>query len=229
MNTRIPQILFAGLVLCSAMSHPAVAGVITGGTVIDATESSCCGLTADKLVDQSGLSTGYTSGVTNFDTYSALGVTALGSSTTPEFPGGYYATVGAHVDIDLGQSLTVTKLALWNDQDFQGVDAFHLLISSDPSFATSTSLGSFNALYGNNDNEALDYSVGVPIQVFDLNDASGRYVRVVFDSAHLGPYVNLNEIAFDVGATSVPEPASIALLGLGLAGIGISRRTSKKR
>lgn len=59
MDSRIVQNLLAGLVFASVFTPSAMAGVVTSGTVIGASDSACCGLTADKLVDQSGLSFNY--------------------------------------------------------------------------------------------------------------------------------------------------------------------------
>jgi hypothetical protein len=216
--------LFGVFLLSVAMSDSAFATIIRSGTVLSSTPSACCNLVAERLLDQSGLSVGYTNGVTDFDSYLALNPTATGTSTEPNFPAGYFAGAGAIVDIDLGETLTLTRLAMWNDHDFQGVNAFHLLIADNSSFAGAVALGSFNALFGNNDNVQLDYAIGAPYQVFDLNDATGRYVRVEFDTAHLDVFINVGELAFGIDAESVPEPATLALFGVGLAGLRLARR-----
>ena len=61
-------------------------------------------------------------------------------------------------------------------------------------------------------------------QVFDLNDTTTQFIRIVGAPIEQNNgLLNIGEIAFE-GAQSVPEPLSIVLMGLGLAGIGFSRK-----
>lgn len=208
----------AGLLLGS----PAAAGVLTyTGTVLSAPAGSF-GLVAPRLFDESGLSATYANGVTGFTQYAASGVTHLGSSTTNGT--GFLAPAGATVDIDLGQNLLVSSLALWNDNDAQGVRNFSLSIADNASFANAISLGSFVAQYGYQ-NTFLSYTKGTAAQVFDLNDAVGRYVRIKFETAYSGSNINVGELVFGAQAPrEIPEPDTLALTGLGMLAVARCRR-----
>ncbi len=204
------------------LGSPASAGVMTyTGTVLSAPAGSF-GLLAPRLFDASGLSAGYTNGVTDFAQYAAAGVTHLGSSTTNGT--GFLAPAGATVDLDLGQNLLVSSLALWNDNDAQGVRNFSLSIADNAAFTNAVSLGSFVAQYGYN-NTLLSYTKGTPAQLFDLNDAVGRYVRIKFERPYSGSNINVGELVFGAQAPQkIPEPDSLALTGLGLLAVATIRR-----
>lgn len=186
---------------------PVAAPVNTGGEF---------GATTDigNTFDQSGLSSGFTSGVDDFDTY-----IATNPMHTPSFEDNEWFTPegvnSATVIYDLGAEYSILRLALWNE-DAAGIETMDVSTSNDVSFTTSTSVGSFNPF----DNPAvIDY----PAEVFDLMDSNARYVRLEVTGPNTGSSFNgisMGEIAFDTAAPSavVPEPSSLVLCGFGVLG-----------
>ena len=208
---------FICLFIC-LFAGSANAGLIIGAESVDASIPDLgAGFELEQLINQNGLSASYVSGVTDFNTFATT--TTHKSSSSPS-NGGWASSVGntfpANIDFDLGAMFSITSLALWNDIDQQGLGNFEVFTSLDNSFSTLTSVGSFVG--------TMAVANSSFAQVFDLNDTTTQFIRIVGAPIEQNNgLLNIGEIAFE-GAQSVPEPLSIVLMGLGLAGIGFSRK-----
>lgn len=179
----------------------------------------------DMTYDQSGLSTPYISNVTDFDAYIGGNPThelavnpsnAWTSATDPTYPG--------VVDFDLGGTFFVESLALWNlggGFDFN-LREFRLLADDNAAFSSPVTLGTFDA-------SPSGSSVAAPVQTFDFASTSASFVRleILSNQGTIGgatgsTNVGFGEVAFNV--TSVPEPSSMALVGVGIGLVGLRRR-----
>lgn len=165
--------------------------------------------------NQSGLYTGFTSGVTDFATYMA---TNPGHS--PFFSGEWASPSGNHdsdVVFDLGSVMGIDKLAFWNEEA-GGVGTLNVFGSVDnvSFFALALNLTPTNASQG------ADYYANV----YAFAPTAARYVLL---DMHGCPNPNgnwngctLGEVAFETAVieSTTPEPASMVLMFTGLAGIG---------
>lgn len=167
----------------------------------------------DKVRDQSGLSGGYISGVTDFDAYIATNpMHAAGNAHWLSAFGG----LTGNFDFDLGGTFTVESLALWNigNGKISGVRGFALLADDNAAFSSPTSLGTFEADPGLS---------GPPAEVFTFTPTEAAYMRLVITSnGGSEEFTGFGEAAFEVAVT--PEPAALLLLGVGLAGLALRHR-----
>ncbi len=180
------------------------AGQVQAGTILSPTSVLANSLgefsaqfSSTKMIDQSGLSTGFTSGVTDFSAYIATGPThgtneSNGSWVSPSVP-----PSGA-IDFDLGDSYDIDQVVLWQGVagNSASVNAFRIFTSSDSAFTSPLLVGSFVAAIGTNLPEVA--------QVFDTSDSSARYLRLQIDSNYGNSVTGLGEFALDVSAVLEP-------------------------
>ncbi|MFO0953727.1 MAG: hypothetical protein U0835_21740 [Isosphaeraceae bacterium] len=180
-----------------------------------------------NVINQTGLSAGYTSGVTNFATYTGANPTHDSSSTANIWLSANGTTTG-NVDFNLGGTFTIDRFALWNlgaDTGFNLV-GFNLVASPDSSFTTTTSLGSFTA--GTSGTQILS-----PLQVFTFTATATQFVRMQITSNNGGSFTGFGEAVFRGTAVSaVPEPSTLALgsvlAAAGLGSVAVRRRRARR-
>jgi hypothetical protein len=214
-----------GLALAALPPGAAFAGVITS-PVAGAINSGGPGFgDLGDTFDQSGLSTGFTSGVTDFDAYLATNPTHNGAFMGQE----WFSNEGsnsASVTYDMGSVVAISRLALWNEES-SGIGRLDLFSSTDGiTFSPlATNILPFDTIL-------LDY----PAQVFSFDATDVRFIR--FDMSECpqpdpGPFgapfeaCAIGEVAFDVVESvtpPVPAPASLLLVALGLLGARILAR-----
>jgi hypothetical protein len=190
--------------------------IIDGPTPIDS-------YNAANTIDQSGLSSNYISGVTDFNAFIGLSpihnrVSGLGANFLASFDNPV-----ANVDFDMGEILNLSRLALWNYpfSNSVGINGFSIYSSATSDFSVTSILGTFNAI--DNGNGSTNSA-----QIFDFSDMSSRYIRLSITSSYSGSSVGFSEIAFEgTPAIDVPEPSALAIFALGM--IGLASRRFKKQ
>lgn len=158
-------------------------------------------------LDQSGLAATYTSGLTDFDTFTAATNTVSGGSSFNSWYSAQGVLTG-NFDFFLGSVVTIESFALWNDPQTaqQGVNSFKLWADDNAAFTSPTLLGNYNAL-------ALNSNAANFAQVFAFAPTAASYVRMEILSNYGSTFVTgFVEAAFE---ETVPTPATLALLGLG--------------
>lgn len=216
------RLLLAAALAASTIAAPALAGPFIYAPTSATINSGGPGNgSINDTFNQSGLSTGYTSGVTDFATYLA------GNPThTVTFSGfewfGNSGTSTASVTYDLGSVLGIGALALWNEES-SGIGVLDLFGSTDG--VTFSSLGSYNPT----DHGLAAYGA----DVFNFSTTSARYVR--FDMSgcpqpNVGSFsaCAIGEVAFSGTElnSGIPEPSAWALMitGFGFIGGALRRR-----
>ncbi|MGK7931513.1 MAG: PEP-CTERM sorting domain-containing protein [Microcystaceae cyanobacterium] len=218
-RTALISLSTFGLTTSLLMGQSAYAGVIRQAT-ISTTAGNTSG-NSNQIVDQSGLSSNYISGATDFDTFVAA-TTHDGSSFSST---GWLAdSVDWTADFDLGASYEIDRLAIWNVDATGSLRGFTLEASTTSDFSSPIALGSFSV---NNGTDFPNY----PAQTFTFAPTTAQFFRFSNTSnggSSLG--TGLAEVAFGESdgtppPPTTPEPSTL----LGLIGVGLLRVVTGKR
>lgn len=196
------------------------AGYILSADSVTSPQGDLATYPLSNIIDQSGLSTGYISGVTDFDSFvnSTLS-TALGDAgfTATESYGPQVFTFG------FSQQVSLDGIAVWNTGSAGAVSSFALYADTDANFYNGTQ----NQLL---QQQSLDTVVGngwVPAQVFQFGATSTQYIHLIgLDSLTAPDFYGLSEVAFSQSITPVPLPPALGLYLSGLAFAFLAKRNS---
>lgn len=219
MTTRVIATLAIAACLISLLGTAAHAGVMVQPTSASTDMGQL--FPANNTRNQSGLSTGYTSLVTDFDSYIATNPKASAGPTTVW--ASTQAVRSGNFDFALGGTYSLSAMAIWNAfQDPSSIRQFTLLLDDNSSFTSPDNMGTFTA------SNSLGSGGDTYAQVFTFPQTSASFARLQILNTWSGSSYStaVNEVAFGVYPVAVPEPSTcvMALAGLACGGFSMWRR-----
>lgn len=167
--------------------------------------------------NQSGLSVGYTAGVTDFDAYMG------GSPVHTYIFAGYewFGPIGTYpglIVFDLGASYMVDRVALWNEES-GGIAELGLFTAN--LFDLSDSMA--GGLHFPTDHTTASATYGADVFALAGGARMARYLGFEISGPNLPPEFDSVAIG-EVAVSVVPEPASVAFLAAGVAALALRKR-----
>ena len=198
-----------------SVATAASTGAIVGANSVSASAGLPAGLSAptalNNIINQSGLSATYVSGVTDFSSFVA--------TTTASYScnGGCYPELGGvatdanggfgSITFSFASPVTLAGIVVWNEAGSASIESFSL-----------------NGVAGVFRMPANSQDFPQPAEVFAFSSitVSTLTLNILSNDGYSGGTI-LNEVAFD-SAGGVPEPATWATLILGLGAVGVAMR-----
>ncbi|MFO1489269.1 MAG: hypothetical protein U1F65_12410 [Verrucomicrobiota bacterium] len=169
-------------------------------------------LSVTNMINQSGVETPFTSGVTSFATYfsnPSLMWANSGDGGTNNWMSQLTFSASSYqgyIDFDLGAVYSINSLAIWN----QSLKDITVKVLTDLGGPEQT-VGSFTLINRQN------YFSSYPVDLVSFGSTfSGRYVRVLVDSIYpiqgfTFGYVLVGEVVASVSAGGAPPPPSLSI------------------
>lgn len=213
MNNRstVVLMLFAAAMSDAANAVPILPNAVAIQPVsVVATTTLSTLYVAANTIDKVSLSANYISGIT-----AASAIDGINPIDDQKGWQGINGVKQGSITFGLGSSYTLDRVFLFwtNNGDKNNIANFNIDVSADDSFFSFVTAAFFSSPTPGKAIDRVDFT----------SLATGKFVRLNW-TALQGSYPGLKEFVAGGVPLSVPEPASLALLGIGLAGLGAMRR-----
>ena len=237
-NAQLNQIAFAGLLALAAsgvQAAPVVFGAGDAGTSVGsatpnsdaaaaAFDAAAGALGTIQLIDFESAPVGTFSSLSIAPGVTASGVGYTGAATHSISIGGRCGSVCGFNTTDVG------RLYLDIDANFLTL-TFASPIQAFGAYITGIQAAGETVNFSDGTSQTLELpNLGSGAEFFGFTDAGKTISSIVFDTRNpsnsLGDFIGLDDIRYVSSGAVVPEPGTLALLGLRFAGLAARRRKS---